>query len=155
MLDVPQELKKDFKKLPPTARALTALALICVTFAITWISATGPYMRGTMLWVPPTAFAFLAVMFMLTAAVLSLGNKVEVIGEHAEAIGEHAETIGEDVEVIESTAAAIARQIEPAPPGIYMGCRIGRRRLECGILEVTPQNNRLPSEGLPLSQAEV
>jgi predicted NBD/HSP70 family sugar kinase len=169
MLDVPQELKKDFKKLPPTARALTALALICVTFAITWISATGPYMRGTMLWVPPTAFAFLAVMFMLTAAVLSLGNKVEVIGKHAEVIGkhaetigedaetigEHAETIGEDVEVIESTAAAIARQIEPAPPGIHMGCRIGRRRLECGILEVTPQNNRLPSEGLPLSQAEV
>jgi predicted NBD/HSP70 family sugar kinase len=36
-----------------------------------------------------------------------------------------------------------------------MGCRVGRRRLECGILEVMPQTDNLIPEGLRLREAEV
>jgi predicted NBD/HSP70 family sugar kinase len=132
-----KEQKHAFKELSPTARTLTGLALVSGFFAIAWLAVTAPSTHGTVLWVAPTAFALLAAMFVLMAALTSLKENAAVVRKNTAVIRE------------------IVKQIQPVHSGFYMGCRIGRRRLECGIIEVMPQDTRLTSDGLSLSQDEV
>lgn len=139
-----KEQKDAFKELSRTARALTGLALLCGFFAIAWLAVTGPSTCGPMLWVAPTAFAFLAAMLTLMAALTSLRENAAAMRKDAAAMRDNAAVIKE-----------ITKQIQPVHAGFHMGCRIGRRRLECGILEVMPQNTRPTLDGLPLSQDEV
>jgi len=169
MVDMLKAPKPDLKKLSPTAGALTSLALVCGFFAVAWLSVAGHSTRGTMLWVAPTAFAFLAFMFMLMAGITSLKKNAAAVTqsaaavtqsaaavtESAAAVTESASAIKENAAVITENASLLRERIQPVDPGFHIGCRIGRRHLECGILKVTPQNTRLTSEGLPLSQAEV
>jgi predicted NBD/HSP70 family sugar kinase len=48
------------------------------------------------------------------------------------------------------TRPRFPRAIEWVPPALHLGCRIGRRRLECGVLEVME-----PTSGVPTSQDDV
>jgi len=132
--------KFDPETLSRTASALVSLALTCIVFAIVWLAFASRSTRGLMLWLAPTAFAFLAAVFMLMAGMNSLRGD--------------AAAIRKDAAAIKKSAAAIRKHIQPVDPGFHMGCRVGRRRLECGILKVAPQDPHLISAGLPVSQAE-
>lgn len=132
--------KFDPDKLSRAASALVSLALACIVFAIAWLAVASRSTHGLMLWLAPSAFAFLAVIFMLMAGITSIRGD--------------AAAIKKDAADIKKDAAALRKRIQPVDPGFHMGCRVGRRRLECGILKVTPQDPHLIAEGLPVSQAE-
>ena len=148
MVDTPGfEPPKLNPKKSPTASILTSLAFACSSIAIAWLAATGSSTHGPMLWVAPAAFALLAIMFMLMAGMTSLRKSAAAIDEKAAAINAKAAAINEN-------AVAIRERMQPTDPGFHMGCRVGRRRLECGILKVASKGRLVP-ESVPLSQAEV
>jgi predicted NBD/HSP70 family sugar kinase len=117
-------ITKVLNPLKPTARAFATLAFVSLILASSWVAVAvwGHLAGGPVLWVPPTAFAVLAGMFMLTAGFYSLRRDVGDIKDRLEFIHER------------------------IPPAFHIGCRIGRRRLECGVLEVVPWTTDLPSK---------
>jgi predicted NBD/HSP70 family sugar kinase len=105
---------------PEEARHLVRMAVISVTFAILWMLAVSPVAKGAVAWAP--ALGFGSVAFVTLAIAI--------------------------IRVIASNQAVLARvQLQlrdPVLAGHHIGCRVGRRRLECGLLSVTATTSTLP-----------
>ena len=118
--------------LTPLARAFAVLALISLVLASSWVGITSHFVSGAVFWAPATTFAVLSVAFMLMAGFYSLKREVgDIKGSLQREVGD----IKGQLEFIH----------ERVPAAFHIGCRIGRRRLECGVLEVVTETTDLPS----------
>jgi predicted NBD/HSP70 family sugar kinase len=125
------------KNLSMDARALATLAVLSFLGAVAWWQfakpATGGVQIGTgavEVWIPPVVLAFFALVLLLLAAYYSVAHKVtEEVGQVAHKVAKIEEQL-----IVQT----------PFPKGYHVGCRIGRRRLECGVLYVDETASGLP-----------
>jgi ROK family len=109
-------------RLPEESKYLARLAVISIIVAIIWLSAvSAAATRGVIAWAPALAFAFLALAALVVANVRAMAASQGVLRRVAEKLPPR-----------------------PVPPGYHIGCRAGRRRLECGLLHVTAYTTDLP-----------
>jgi len=110
-------------RLPEESKYLVRLAVISILIAIIWLGTASSVSSGAIAWAPALAFAFLALATLVVVNVRTMA----VSQEKPRNIPE--------------------RSRDPVPPGYHIGCRIGRRRLECGLLRVTGETTALPEAG--------
>ncbi len=109
-------------QLPEKSKYLARLAVISILVAIIWLGAASPAAtRGVIAWAPALAFAFLALAALVVANARAMAANQGVLRRVAERLPPR-----------------------PVPPGYHIGCRAGRRRLECGLLRVNGQTTALP-----------
>ncbi|MFF4501364.1 ROK family protein [Streptomyces sp. NPDC001401] len=109
---------------PEEAKRLVRLSTISVIAAVVWAVAVIPVAHGVVVWVPAFAFGFIAVVALAIAVVRTLAAG---LADTEEAIRE------------------VRTQLQTrTPSGRHIGCRVGRRRLECGLLHVTEETTALP-----------
>jgi hypothetical protein len=112
-------------QLPEKSKYLARLAVISILVAIIWLGAASPAAtRGVIAWAPALAFAFLALAALVVANARAMAASQGVLRRVAERLPPR-----------------------PVPPGYHIGCRAGRRRLECGLLHVTAYTTDLPETG--------
>jgi ROK family len=109
--------------LPEDSRTLVRLAIVSVLIAIIWLGAATSMFGGVIAWAPALVFASLALAALVVANVRTM-------------------TVNHEV-----PRHATGRSDDQVPPGYHLGCRIGRRRLECGLLQVTGVTVGLPEAG--------
>lgn len=105
------------------ARLLVILSLVSVVIAVIWFVAASEETKGPVVWGPALVFAALAALFLMTAYLQFVM-----------------------VRQVDRAISVVVSLREPKPPAYHIGCRIGRRRLECGLLRVTDKTQRLPAD---------
>ncbi|MDN3027523.1 ROK family protein [Streptomyces sp. S.PB5] len=105
---------------PEEARRLARLAVISVFAAISWMVGVGPVATGVITWAPALAFGLVAVLAMAIAVVRTISANQEVMRR------------------------VVTQLRKPTSAAHHIGCRVGRRRLEVGLLHVTEQTIGLP-----------
>ncbi|MBK3574423.1 hypothetical protein JHN63_11450 [Streptomyces sp. MBT65] len=104
---------------PEKARHLVRLAFISTAAAILWAVAAGPVADGLTVWAPLLAFGLSAVVALVIAGLFVLSASGEIID-------------------------SVNQRPPSMPGGHHIACRVGRRRLECGLLHVTGPTTALP-----------
>lgn len=126
ILDLPTNLASQLDQVKPdTARRLVVLTFVSITIAVGWIVAVSQVVKGPIAWAPGLAFGALAAISLAMATIQAMTFTQKVVTS--------------EVVKIQDAVGRI-----PKPAAYHIGCRIGRRRLECGLLEVTA-----PTQGLP------
>lgn len=116
---------------PEKAKRLVRLSTISIVVAAAWISGASPVAKGPITWVPALAFALIAVVALTAAVIGTLTSSQSAIAD-AVAQGQRA------------VLDAVTQLRRPTPAGYHLGCRVGRLRLECGLLHVTEETTALP-----------
>jgi hypothetical protein len=123
----PVELIEKVK--PEASKILVILTLISITIGVVWIGFLSRVAEGPVVWGPGLAFGAFAAVFMMTATIQTLTFSQTVVESQ-----------------VRRLQRAVTSLQEPKPPAFHIGCRIGRRRLECGLLEVTTSTRGLPGD---------
>jgi predicted NBD/HSP70 family sugar kinase len=107
---------------PERVKNTVRLSIVSVVLAIAWLAAASQVTEGTVAWAGALAFITIALIALSVAVVVTLSANQEVLVEVEKKLKLH----------------------DRMPPDHHIGCRVGRRRLECGLLHVTESTAELP-----------